>query len=230
MNLLKVKGEKLNLNTQKLPFIIIFNALLALTDVILLSQGITSLSGKVRFAVIIVSLILFITGNYILLSTAFKKPVIKDKANADADDFEVAFKGWKGMKTPYGRQIDLALEQLRQFQSRREKLKALSEDSTFDAAIDEVQTNMFQNFSRIINRLLIYDKKDNNDINRNGNYINSMLNTNTQYLEVFRRFIDEIAMLGDNGGSDAATLSLQTITDSLRDIRINGYDSFEDIQ
>ncbi len=164
------------------------------------------------------------------MSTAFKKPVIKDKANADADDFEVAFKGWKGMKTPYGRQIDLALEQLRQFQSRREKLKALSEDSTFDAAIDEVQTNMFQNFSRIINRLLIYDKKDNNDINRNGNYINSMLNTNTQYLEVFRRFIDEIAMLGDNGGSDAATLSLQTITDSLRDIRINGYDSFEDIQ
>lgn len=218
------------MNTQKLPFIIIFNAVLALTDVILLSQGITSLSGKVRLAVIIVSVVLFIAGNYLLLSAAFKKPVIKDKANADADDFESAFKGWKGMNTPYGRQINIALDQLEQFQNRREKLKALSEDNTFDSAIDEVQTNMFQNFSRIINRLLIYDKNDNNDVNRNGNYINNMLNTNAQYLEVFRRFIDEIAMLSDHGSSDAASLSLQTITDSLRDIRLNGNNSFDDIR
>lgn len=218
------------MNTQKLPYIIIFNVVLALTDVVLLSQGITSLSVKVRLAVIIASIVLFITGNYLLLSIAFKKPVIKDKANADANDFEAAFKGWKGMNTPYGRQIDLALDQLEQFQSRREKLKALSEDNTFDSAIDEVQTNMFQNFSRIINRLLIYDKNDNNDVNRNGNYINNMLNTNMQYLEVFRRFIDEIAMLSDHGSSDAASLSLQTITDSLRDIRLNGSNSFDDIQ
>lgn len=218
------------MNTQKLPFIIIFNAVLALTDVILLSQGITSLSGKVRLAVIIVSVVLFFAGNYLLLSAAFKKPVIKDKANADADDFEAAFKGWKGMNTPYGRQINIALDQLEQFQNRREKLKALSEDSTFDSAIDEVQTNMFQNFSRIINRLLIYDKNDNNDVNRNGNYINNMLNTNAQYLEVFRRFIDEIAMLSDHNSSDAASLSLQTITDSLRDIRLNGNNSFDDMR
>ncbi len=218
------------MNKQKLPFIIVFNAVLALTDVILLSRGITSLNGKIRIAVIIVSIVLFIAGNYLLLSLAFRKPVIKDKANADADDFESAFKGWKGMNTPYGRQIDIALDQLEQFQSRKEKLNALSEDSTFDSAIDEVQTNMFQNFSRIINRLLIYDKNDNNDINRNGNYINNMLNTNAQYLEVFRRFIDEIALLGDTGSRYAPPIRIHTIPDSLRDIRVNGNDPFDDMR
>ncbi len=216
------------MNTQKLPLLLGFNLLLAATDIVLLSKGITSLSDNARLIVIIVSILIFIVGNYLILSIAYKKPVVKDKATADYDDFEDAFKGWKGMNTPYGKQIDQALRQLEQFKSRKEKLKTLSEDSTFDSAIDEVQSNMFSNFNRIINRLLIFDKKDNNDINRNGNYIKSILMTNEQYLEVFRKFIDEISMIGDSSG-DSATLSLQTITDSLREIRTKGDgDRFDD--
>lgn len=216
------------MNTQKLPLLLGFNLLLAVADVVLLSKGITSLSDTGRLIVIVVSILLFLAGNYFILSMAYKKPVVKDKANADYDDFEDAFKGWKGMNTPYGKQIDQALRQLEQFRSRKEKLKALSEDSTFDAAIDEVQSNMFSNFNRIINRLLIFDKNDNNDINRNGNYIKNILMTNEQYLEVFRRFIDEISMIGDSS-ENSATLSLQTITESLREIRTNGDgDKFDD--
>ncbi len=217
------------MNTQKLPLLIGFNLLIAAADVILLSRGITSFSGMVRIIIIIASVIIFLAGNYFILSVAYKKPVVKDKENADYDDFEEAFKGWKGMNTPYNRQIDKALRQLNQFNTRREKLKALSEDSTFDAAIDEVQANMFSNFNRIINRLLIFDKNDNNDINRNGNYINKLLMTNEQYLDVFRKFIDEISMIGDSSDG-SKTLSLQTITESLREIRTNGEaDKFDDI-
>ena len=216
------------LNIQKLPILLGFNLLIAAADVILLSRGITSFSNTVRIIIILVSVIVFIIGNYLILSSAFKKPVVKDKANADADDFEEAFKGWKGMNTPYNRQIDQALRQIEQFNTRREKLKTLSNDNTFDSAIDEVQSNMFSNFNRIINRLLIFDKNDNNDINRNGNYIKSVLMTTEQYLDVFRKFIDEIAMIGDSSESNS-TLSLQTITESLREIRINGEtDKFED--
>lgn len=218
------------MNTQKLPFIISFNVILAVIDVITLSKGLMSLTGTARLIILILSIVLFIAGNYFLLSAAFKKPVLKDKANADADDFEAAFKGWKGMNTPYDKQIDSAIKQLEQLQSRKQKLKALSEDNTFDSAIDEVQTNMFCNFNRIINRLIIFDKNDNNDVNRNGNYINSVLQTNEQYLDVFRKFIDEIAMIGDTADNDVANLSLQTITESLRDIRVNGdNDNFDDI-
>ena len=217
------------MNTQKLPMLIGFNLILAVADVILLSRGITSFSSTVRLIIIIASVIVFFVGNYFILSSAYKKPVVKDKANADYDDFEEALKGWKGMNTPYNRQIDQALRQLNQFNTRKEKLRALSDDNTFDSAIDEVQANMFSNFNRIINRLLIFDKNDNNDITRNGNYINKLLVTNEQYLDVFRKFIDEIAMLGDSS-EGSTTLSLQTITESLREIRTNGEtDKFDDI-
>ncbi len=217
------------MNTQKLPLLIGFNLLIAAADVILLSKGITSFSDTIRLVIIIASIIIFIVGNYFILSMAYKKPTLKNKADADYDDFEEVFKGWKGMNTPYTRQIEKALRQLEQFNTRKEKLRALSEDSTFDSAIDEVQANMFSNFNRIINRLLIFDKNDNNDINRNGNYINKLLMTNEQYLDVFRKFIDEISMIGDSS-EGSATLSLQTITDSLREIRTNGEaDKFDDI-
>lgn len=217
------------MNTQKLPLLIGFNLLIAAADVILLSKGITSFSDTIRLVIIIASIIIFIVGNYFILSMAYKKPTLKNKADADYDDFEEVFKGWKGMNTPYSRQIEKALRQLEQFNTRKEKLRALSEDSTFDSAIDEVQANMFSNFNRIINRLLIFDKNDNNDINRNGNYINKLLMTNEQYLDVFRKFIDEISMIGDSS-EGSTTLSLQTITDSLREIRTNGEaDKFDDI-
>ncbi len=217
------------MNTQKLPLLIGFNLLIAAADVILLSKGITSFSDTIRLVIIIASIIIFIVGNYFILSMAYKKPTLKNKADADYDDFEEVFKGWKGMNTPYTRQIEKALRQLEQFNTRKEKLRALSEDSTFDSAIDEVQANMFSNFNRIINRLLIFDKNDNNDINRNGNYINKLLMTNEQYLDVFRKFIDEISMIGDSS-EGSTTLSLQTITDSLREIRTNGEaDKFDDI-
>jgi hypothetical protein len=80
---------------------------------------------------------------------------------------------------------------------------------------------MFGNFNRLINRLLIFDKNDRNDFARSRDYINKLINTNEQYLDVFRKFIDEIAMLGDVSESNT-TLSLQTITESLREIRTNG--------
>lgn len=207
------------MNLQKLPVILVFNLVLAVADVLLLSPGIMSFAGTAKIIIIVVSIALFIAVNYFLLSWAFKKPVLKGKKNVDADDFEAAFKGWKGMNTPFGKQIDMALKQLEQLESRKSKMRAISDDNMFDSAVDEVQTNMFQNFNRIINRLLIYDKNDNNDINRNSNYINGVLQTNAQYLEVFRRFIDEIAMLGDPSHDDVTTLSLQTITESLREIR-----------
>ena len=217
------------MNMQKLPILLGFNLVLAVVDVILLSEGILSLDNTVKMIIIIASIIIFIIGNYFILLLAYKKPTLKDKNNADYEDFEEAFKGWKGMNTPYNLQIDQALKQLERFNTRKEKLKALSEDSTFDSAIDEVQQNMFSNFNRIINRLLIFDKNDRNDINRNGHYISKLIATNEQYLDVFRKFIDEISMIGDvSDGS--STLSLQTITESLREIRTNGeIDAFDDI-
>lgn len=212
------------MNTQKLPLLIGFNVFIAIADIILLSSGITSLGNNVRIIILIASIAVFIAGNYFLLSSAFKAPVLKNKENADANDFEDALKGWKGMNTPYGAQIDMALKQLEQFRTRKEKLKALSDDNTFESAVDEVQTNMFRNFNRMLNRLIIFDKSDKGDIARNGNYINGILQTNAQYLEVFRRFIDEISMIGDSTDNSAADLSLQTITESLKEIRTNGID------
>lgn len=209
------------MNLQKLPLLLGFNLILAIADVILLSKGILQLDNLVRIIIIIASIVIFIIGNYFILSSAYKKPRIKNVENADYDDFEDALKGWKGMNTPFNKQIDVALKQLELFNSRKDKLKALSQDSTFDSAIDEVQSNMFGNFNRLINRLLIFDKNDRNDFARSRDYINKLINTNEQYLDVFRKFIDEIAMLGDVSQSNT-TLSLQTITESLREIRTNG--------
>ncbi len=209
------------MNLQKLPLLLGFNLILAVADVILLSKGILQLDNLVRIIIIIASIVIFIIGNYFILSSAYKKPRIKNVENADYDDFEDALKGWKGMNTPFNKQIDVALKQLELFNSRKDKLKALSQDSTFDSAIDEVQSNMFGNFNRLINRLLIFDKNDRNDFARSRDYINKLINTNEQYLDVFRKFIDEIAMLGDVSESNT-TLSLQTITESLREIRTNG--------
>lgn len=209
------------MNLQKLPLLLGFNLILAIADVILLSKGILQLDNLVRIIIIIASIVIFIIGNYFILSSAYKKPRIKNVENADYDDFEDALKGWKGMNTPFNKQIDVALKQLELFNSRKDKLKALSQDSTFDSAIDEVQSNMFGNFNRLINRLLIFDKNDRSDFARSRDYINKLINTNEQYLDVFRKFIDEIAMLGDVSESNT-TLSLQTITESLREIRTNG--------
>lgn len=209
------------MNLQKLPLLLGFNLILAVADVILLSKGILQLDNLVRIIIIIASIVIFIIGNYFILSLAYKKPRIKNVGNADYDDFEDALKGWKGMNTPFNKQIDVALKQLELFNSRKDKLKALSQDSTFDSAIDEVQSNMFGNFNRLINRLLIFDKNDSNDFARSRDYINKLINTNEQYLDVFRKFIDEIAMLGDVSESNTI-LSLQTITESLREIRTNG--------
>lgn len=209
------------MNLQKLPLLLGFNLILAISDVILLSKGILQLDNLVRIIIILASIVIFFIGNYFILSSAYKKPRIKNVENADYDDFEDALKGWKGMNTPFNKQIDVALKQLELFNSRKDKLKALSQDSTFDSAIDEVQSNMFGNFNRLINRLLIFDKNDRSDFARSRDYINKLINTNEQYLDVFRKFIDEIAMLGDVSESNT-TLSLQTITESLREIRTNG--------
>lgn len=209
------------MNLQKLPLLLGFNLILAIADVILLSKGILQLDNLVKIIIILASIVIFFIGNYFILSSAYKKPRIKNVENADYDDFEDALKGWKGMNTPFNKQIDVALKQLELFNSRKDKLKALSQDSTFDSAIDEVQSNMFGNFNRLINRLLIFDKNDRNDFARSRDYINKLINTNEQYLDVFRKFIDEIAMLGDVSESNT-TLSLQTITESLREIRTNG--------
>lgn len=209
------------MNLQKLPLLLGFNLILAIADVILLSKGILQLDNSVRIIIILASIVIFFIGNYFILSSAYKKPRIKNVENADYDDFEDALKGWKGMNTPFNKQIDAALKQLELFNSRKDKLKALSQDSTFDSAIDEVQSNMFGNFNRLINRLLIFDKNDRSDFARSRDYINKLINTNEQYLDVFRKFIDEIAMLGDVSESNT-TLSLQTITESLREIRTNG--------
>ncbi len=209
------------MNLQKLPLLLGFNLILAIADVILLSKGILQLDNLVRIIIILASIVIFFIGNYFILSSAYKKPRIKNVENADYDDFEDALKGWKGMNTPFNKQIDVALKQLELFNSRKDKLKALSQDSTFDSAIDEVQSNMFGNFNRLINRLLIFDKNDRSDFARSRDYINKLINTNDQYLDVFRKFIDEIAMLGDVSESNT-TLSLQTITESLREIRTNG--------
>ncbi|MBR2955335.1 MAG: hypothetical protein IKC21_04105 [Ruminococcus sp.] len=209
------------MNLQKLPLLLGFNLILAIADVILLSKGILQLDNLVRIIIILASIVIFFIGNYFILSSAYKKPRIKNVENADYDDFEDALKGWKGMNTPFNKQIDVALKQLELFNSRKDKLKALSQDSTFDSAIDEVQSNMFGNFNRLINRLLIFDKNDRSDFARSRDYINKLINTNEQYLDVFRKFIDEIAMLGDVSESNT-TLSLQTITESLREIRTNG--------
>ena len=209
------------MNLQKLPLLLGFKLILAIADVILLSKGILQLDNLVRIIIILASIVIFFIGNYFILSSAYKKPRIKNVENADYDDFEDALKGWKGMNTPFNKQIDVALKQLELFNSRKDKLKALSQDSTFDSAIDEVQSNMFGNFNRLINRLLIFDKNDRSDFARSRDYINKLINTNEQYLDVFRKFIDEIAMLGDVSESNT-TLSLQTITESLREIRTNG--------
>lgn len=212
----------------KLPVIIAFNAVIAIADIALLSRGLLSFTGIAKVLILIVSIIFFIVGNYFLLSSAFKKPVLKNKVNADSDDFESAFKGWKSMNTPFGRQIEAALKQIDKLESRKQKLSALSNDNMFESAVDEVQSNMFHNFNRIINRFIIYDKADINDINRNIIYINGVLETNEKYLDVFRKFIDEISMLGDPSDNDIKTLTLQTITESLKDIRTNGTASFPD--
>ena len=156
------------MNKQKMPILLGFNLILAVADVILLSKGILQLDNSVRLIIVVASIAVFFVGNYFILSSAYKKPSLKNKLDADYNDFEDVLKGWKGMNTPYNMQIDAALKQLERFNSRKEKLKALSDDSTFDSAIDEVQSNMFSNFNRLINRLLIFDKNDKNDIARNG--------------------------------------------------------------
>jgi hypothetical protein len=127
------------MNLQKLPLLLGFNLILAIADVILLSKGILQLDNLVRIIIILASIVIFFIGNYFILSSAYKKPRIKNVENADYDDFEDALKGWKGMNTPFNKQIDVALKQLELFNSRKDKLKALSQDSTFDSAIDEVQ-------------------------------------------------------------------------------------------
>ena len=98
------------MNLQKLPLLLGFNLILAIADVILLSKGILQLDNLVRIIIILASIVIFFIGNYFILSSAYKKPRIKNVENADYDDFEDALKGWKGMNTPFNKQIDVALK------------------------------------------------------------------------------------------------------------------------
>ncbi|MDE6776056.1 MAG: hypothetical protein K2J37_07180 [Ruminococcus sp.] len=206
------------MNFQKLPAIVIFNIVLICAEIVLLSPGLAGLSGMALFIAAATGIVIFIAGNYLLFSSAYKKPSLRNKKNIDDDDFENAFKGWRSMNTPYNTQIDTALRQLEQFNTRCEKLRILSEDGTFQSAADEIESCIFNNFKRIINRLLICDMKDSDDVKRGTEYINRLIGENTECLNIFSRFIDEVAMMLDSP-NDVKSLALQSVTDSLRKIQ-----------
>lgn len=206
------------MNFQKLPIIVVFNIILVCAEIVLISPGLAGLSGMALVIAAAAGIAVFIAGNYLLLSSAYKKPSLRNKKNIDDDDFEDAFKGWRSMNTPYNMQIDTALRQLEQFNTRCEKLRILSKDGAFQPAADEIESCVFTNFKRILNRLLICDMKDADDVKRGTEYINRLIGENSECLDVFSRFIDEVAMMLDSP-NDVKSLALQSVTDSLREIR-----------
>ncbi|MDE5764221.1 MAG: hypothetical protein K2I00_04555 [Ruminococcus sp.] len=206
------------MNFQKLPAIVILNIFIIFAEIVLLSPGLAGLSGKALFIAVSAGVVVFIAGNYLLFSSAYKKPSLGNKKNIDDNDFENAFKGWRSMNTPFNLQIDTALRQLEQFNIRCEKLRILSEDGTFQPAADEIELCIFNNFKRIINRLLICDMKDSDDVKRGTEYINRLIGENTECLNVFSRFIDEVAVMLDSP-NDVKSLALQSVTDSLKKIQ-----------
>ena len=169
-------------DTEKIIKILVLNIGIGVVDTIIFSPGLLGIKiiGASAFetafgaTVVLMSIIIFVFGNYKLLIE--KEKIIKASEIKTADDCIEALEQNYG-KIIFEKDITAILEQIEMFQKKRETIKEVllqKFDSTemsyskFDGVISDLENVFYMNIRSIINKLNAFDEDDYDRIRKYG--------------------------------------------------------------
>lgn len=160
--------------------------------------------------------------DWLILHSSSASVVSDAKRLKDADDYIRAFQAWLEEDTPFTAQINLAIKQLESLKRKQKALRAVlddSKESPFLSTANDVDTYIFANCKRILNRVMIYDKGEPHKLHMHTAYLQEVLGQNAHVLSDFENLILEVSQIGDD--ANAATPCLNELTNALRSVRTN---------
>ena len=158
--------------------IIILNLCIALLNVLMFSKGLLGLTFageafKVALAVtvVVMSLVAFFYGNYVLLFSEKKEPpviLLKGTELTKPEDYVQSLIEKRG-RGVFDEDINTAIEQIGRMEDKDRALDSILEQfftpqeitfTRFQNAINSVQAIFYNNVKKMINRMIIFDYKD----------------------------------------------------------------------
>jgi len=169
-------------DTKKIIKLLVLNIGIVVIDIIFLSPGLlgieiiggSTFGTALGITIIIMSIIVFIYGNYKLIVE--KEKIIQPSEIKTADDCINAL-NQNYDKRVFEKDITTILEQIEMFQKKRETIKEVllqkfnateMSYSKFDSTISDLENVFYLNIKSIINKLNAFDEKDYNRIKKEG--------------------------------------------------------------
>ena len=158
--------------------IICLNLGIALLNIVMFSKGLVglaftggALSAALAGTVIVMSLVAFFYGNYVLLFSERKDPpviLLKGSELSKPEEYIASLREKRG-RGVFDEEIDTAVEQINRMEDKDRALDSILEQfftpheitfTRFQNAINSVQAIFFNNVKKMINRMIIFDYKD----------------------------------------------------------------------
>lgn len=196
------------MSNEKIIKLLVFNTLIAIANVVIFSPGIIGLKiqggsiFEVAFGVtiILMSIIIFVLGNYKILIKKEEK-ITTDKIET-LEDYIDALKRNRRKKT-FSKDIDIILEQIERIEKKKEIVyEIISEKfnaseisySKFNTVITQIEKLFYINIKSVINKLNIFDEDDYDDMNNeklSQAFINEKRKIYNEYISFIRNSIED---------------------------------------
>lgn len=197
---------------EKIIKLIVLNVTIAVLNVILFSPGLVGLrfEGESIFktalaaTVILMSMIIFVVGNYKIVREAEKK--IKVDEIDSVMDYIDALEQNRTKKT-FAKDIGILLEQIEKLEKKKDTIKELLLDkftssemsySKFEGVIISIQKIFYMNIKSILNKLNIFDQEDYDQMRRENakekfstDFIQTKLSIYNQYIAFVRDSVED---------------------------------------
>lgn len=180
-----------------------------------------SLSGVLRYGMLVGIVLATLAVEYSIVYSGMAKVVSDAKRLKTPDDFITAFEAWQYEDTPFVEQIKLACSQVQSLKRKQAALRSIlddSKDSPFLTTASDVERYILANSKRILNRVMIYDQGEPYKYNTHVQYLQGVLGENAKVLSDFENLILEVSQIGDDA-SAASTPCLTELTNALRSVR-----------
>lgn len=198
--------------TKKILKLAGLNIGIAILNIILFSPGLLNiqmrgsdaLSAAIGGTAIFMSLVVFIYGNYKLISEKERTIQISDIKNPE--DYILALKQAYGKKT-FDNDISTILEQVERLRKKKEKIRNIllqrfniidTGYERFNGTIIDVEYVFYTNIKSILNKINAFDEEDYERINNNNgrkrfstNFIASKLSIYNEYISFVKNAIED---------------------------------------
>lgn len=195
------------MDTSKIIKLVALNIGIVLFDIVILSHGllggllVSALGIALKVTAIFMSIVVFIYGNYKLLTE--KQKIVQTSEIQTLEDYENALRHHRNSNV-FGENVELLLEQIERMQKKKETIldillqkfdAAEMSYKKFESVILEVEKIFYMNIRSVLNKLNAFDEDDYDQIKQSSlfseKFMQDKLGVYSQYITFVKSATEE---------------------------------------